>query len=210
MGWCLRAPPHTHFTRSTWPGQQGRVMNEETFSPDRPAAVLLPSRSRRRRAGRGLQVCVSLGLSALFSLWATIGYAYWAAGSGSGSASVATATMQPVVISALSGGDGPSSTLVPGGSADVVLRVTNPNPVAVQVFSVEPNGAIYADAAFPDCTTTGVTFDPPSTPLSPTVTVGASSSMLIHLDGAASMDYTSSSGCQGAKVHIPVTTTARQ
>ncbi|HEU4867631.1 MAG TPA: hypothetical protein VFV09_07880 [Actinomycetota bacterium] len=185
-------------------------MNEESFSCDRPEAAPPLVRSGRRRGSRGLQICLSLGLSTLFTLGATSGYAYWAAGSGSGSASVATATMQPVVISALSGGDGPSSTLVPGGSADVFLRVTNPNPVAVQVFSVEPNGAIYADAAFPGCTTTGVTFDPPSSPLTPTVSVGAGSSLLIHLDGAASMDYTSSSGCQGARFHIPVTLTVRQ
>jgi hypothetical protein len=55
-----------------------------------------------------------------------------------------------------------------------------------------------------------VTFDPPSSPITPTVTVGAASSVLIHLDGAASMDFTSSSGCQGARFHIPVTLTARQ
>jgi hypothetical protein len=212
MGWGLTAPPHTHFTRKNIgiTGQQGRVMNTQTVSTDRLAAVSPAPRSRRRRAGRWLQICLSLGLSSLLTLAATMAHAYWAAGSGSGSATVGTATMQPVVISALTGGDVPSSTLVPGGSADVILRVTNPNPVAVQVFSVEPNGAIYADAAFPACTTTGVTFDPPSSPLSPTVTVGPISSLLIHLDDAASMDDTSSSGCQGAKFHIPVTLTARQ
>lgn len=136
-------------------------------------------------------------------------YAYTTAG-GSGSGSAPTATMLPVTITALAEADVPSSSLVPGGSADVVLRVTNPNPVAVLVFSVEPNGPIYADADFPACTTTGVTFDPPSSPLSPTVTVGPGSTLLIHLDGAASMDFTSSSGCQGAKFHVPVTVTARQ
>lgn len=185
-------------------------MNTQTVSTDRLTAVSLAPRPRRRRAGRWLQFCLSLGLSSLLTLAATMAHAYWAAGSGSGSAAVGTATMQPVLISALTGGDVPSSTLVPGGSADVILRVTNPNPVAVQVFSVQPNGAIYPDAAFPACTTTGVTFDPPASPLSPTVTVGPSSSLLIHLDGAASMDYTSSSGCQGALFHIPVTMTARQ
>lgn len=136
-------------------------------------------------------------------------YAYTTAG-GTGSGAAPTGTMLPVTITALAGGDDPSSTLVPGGSADVLLRVNNPNAVPVRVFSVEPSGAVYADAAFPGCTTTGVIFDPPSSPVAPTVTVGAGTSLLIHLDDAASMDFTSSPGCQGARFHIPVTLTARQ
>lgn len=136
-------------------------------------------------------------------------YAYWTA-MGLGSSTETTGTMQPVVVSALTGGDDPASTLIPGGTADVVLRVTNPNPVGVQIFSVQSNGAAFAAAGFEDCTTTGVTFTPPSSPLAPTVIVDAGSSLLLTLPGAAGMDNTSSSGCQGAQFHIPVTLAARQ
>lgn len=136
-------------------------------------------------------------------------YASFTAG-GSGTGTAPTGTMQPVTISAFTGGDLPSSTLVPGGSADVIVRVTNPNPSSVQVFSLAANGAITADPAHAACSPTGVTFTAPSSPLSPTVNVPASSSLLFHLTGAAAMSLASQSACQGATFHVPVTLTARQ
>jgi hypothetical protein len=118
--------------------------------------------------------------------------------------------MQTVTAAALVGGDDPASVLVPGGSAaEVILRVTNPNSNAVQVYGVAANGAITADASHAACTTTGVTFTAPTSPLSPTVTVPANSSAVVRLPGAAAMDTTSLSACQGATFRIPVTVTAR-
>jgi hypothetical protein len=152
----------------------------------------------------------SLAVALLTMVLAGAGaYAYNTAG-GSGAGSAPTGTMLPVTITALTGGDVNSSSLVPGGSSDVIVRVDNPNTVPVQVLSIEPAGAIYADAAFPGCTTTGVSFNAPSSPVTPSVTVGAGTRVLVHLEGAASMDFTSSQGCQGATFHIPVTLTARQ
>ena len=49
-----------------------------------------------------------------------------------------TAGLSAVTVSALSGGDAPSGQLQPGGTADVVLRVTNPN--AYPVTLVERHG----------------------------------------------------------------------
>jgi hypothetical protein len=118
--------------------------------------------------------------------------------------------MQSVTVSAFAGGDLPSSTLIPGGTADVIVRVTNPNASAVQVYSVAANGAITADPAHAACTTTGVIFTAPSAPLTPTVSVPASSSLLFHLASAATMSLASQSACQGATFQIPVTLTARQ
>jgi hypothetical protein len=119
--------------------------------------------------------------------------------------------MQTVTVAALVGGDNPASALIPGGpAAEVILRVTNPNASAVQVYGVAGNGAITADSGHSACTTTGVSFTAPSSPISPTVTVPANSTVLVRLPGAASMSTASLSACQGATFHIPVTLTARQ
>lgn len=183
-------------------------MKAQTASSDRLTAVSASAETRGSRLRRALAGLLFLVLSAVV-LNPKSAHAYWTA-MGFGSSTEVTGTMQPVVVSALTGGDDPASTLIPGGAADVVLRVTNPNPVAVQIFSVQSNGAPFAAAGFEDCTTTGVTFTPPSSPLAPTVVVDAGSSLLLTLNGAAGMDNTSSSECQGAQFHVPVTLTARQ
>jgi hypothetical protein len=135
-------------------------------------------------------------------------HAHWTAG-GTGAGAGASGTLQTVTVAARVGGDDPASVLVPGGpGAEVVLRVTNPNGSSVQVYGVAANGAITADASHSACTTTGVTFTPPASPLSPTVTIPANSSAVVRLPGAASMDTTSLSACQGATFRIPVTVTA--
>jgi hypothetical protein len=138
-----------------------------------------------------------------------IAFAYWAT-SGSGTSSAATGNMQTVTVAAIVAGDSPDATLVPGGTADVILKVNNPNAYAVQVYGVSANGAITADSAHSACATTGVSFTAPTTPISPTVTVGANSTVLVHLAGAASMSSASMSSCQGASFHIPVTLTVRK
>ncbi len=131
--------------------------------------------------------------------------AYWRT-SGSGSGSAATGTPQAVTVVAFAGGDAPTSSLQPGGTADVILRLSNPNAYAVTLISVSGNGAITADSGHTGCTTTGVTFTNQSG-LSITVPNGSS---LVHLPGAASMGTTSSSGCQGATFSIPVTLTVHK
>jgi len=118
--------------------------------------------------------------------------------------------MQTVTVNALVAGDTPKTTLIPGGSADVVLRLTNPNPYDVQVYSVAPNGPAAADANHPGCTTTGVSFTGTTAPLSPATYVAANSSALITLPGAAAMDTTSLAACQGATFSLPVTVEARK
>lgn len=163
-------------------------------------ALLTPGRKR------GIKAAALAGL--LVTAGAGTAYAYWSvAGAGSGSA--AAATMQAVTVDALVAGDNPTTALIPGGSADVVLRLTNPNAYAVQVYSVIANGPAAADAAHPGCTTTGVSFTG-AAPLSPATYVAANSSTLITLPGAASMDTTSLAACQGATFSLPVTAEVRK
>jgi hypothetical protein len=102
----------------------------------------------------------------------------------------------------------PSSSLVPGGSADVVLGVNNPNAYDVTLVSVTGGpGSITADPGHSGCTTTGVTF---ANQTGLHVAIAASGLTTVHLAGAASMSAASSTGCQGAAFSIPVTITVRK
>ncbi|MET3904227.1 hypothetical protein [Paenarthrobacter sp. 4246] len=136
-------------------------------------------------------------------------YAYWAA-AGTGSGSASNGTMQAVTVDALVPGDTSQTSLVPGGTADVLLRASNPNPHAVTVYGFAANGPVTADAAHPGCTTTGVSFTPPPVPLSPPLIIQPNSSILLTLQGAAGMSTTSVSACQGAQFTVPVTLEVRK
>ena len=162
----------------------------------------------RASRARGVKVAVLTGVLSL-AIGAGTAYAFWAA-DGSGSGSAGAGDMQTVTVDALVPGDDPASTLIPGGTADVVLRVRNPNPYAVQLYSVTNNGQATADNAHPSCTTTGVSFAGSPGPLSPGVSLAANSSTLVTLPGAASMDATSQTTCQGATFHLPVTLAVRK
>jgi hypothetical protein len=169
----------------------------------------LPAHSPPLGAGfvrRASWICAAV-LTAVLAAGAA--YAYTTAG-GSGSGSGATGTMQPVTIAAFTGGAAPGSTLIPGGTADVTIRVNNPNPVPVRVFAVAANGPVSADASHPGCTTTGVTFVDPSAPISPAINVASGSTVLIQVPDAASMDLTSLPECQGASFEIPVSLTVHR
>ncbi len=145
---------------------------------------------------RWLAVAVVAGVLAS----AAIAWAYNTA-TANATGSAHTGTMQTVTVSALVGGDAPNSKLYPGGPAtDVILRINNPNSFSVKLFSISGNGTITVDASHSGCTTTGVTFSPPS---NPNIALPAGSS-LVHLTGAASMSTGSVNACQGATFSIPV------
>jgi len=136
-------------------------------------------------------------------------YAYWTT-TGIGNGSATNGTMQTVTVDALVAGDTLQTSLVPGGTADVVLRATNPNAHAVTIYGFAANGAVTADAGHSSCTTTGVTFTPPPAPLAQPVIVQANTSILLTLEGAASMSAASLSACQGAQFRVPVTLEVRK
>ncbi|HTX28905.1 MAG TPA: hypothetical protein VME19_18035 [Streptosporangiaceae bacterium] len=143
-------------------------------------------------------VCVAVGLAS------GAAYAYFtSSGTGTGSASVGI--MQTVTIASAT--VSPSTPLLPGGSGDVTLEVTNPNAFDATLVSVAGAGTITADSGHPGCTTTGVTFTD-QTGLS--TDIPADSTTEINLPGAASMSAASSPGCQGATFSIPVTITVQQ
>jgi hypothetical protein len=131
-------------------------------------------------------------------------FAYFTS-SGNGSGSGSTGTMQPVTVTALVGGDAPSTKLLPGQSADVILRVNNPNAYAVTLVSVTGGpGAITASGGIGICTTTGVTFN---NQIGLGKTINPSGTTFVDLANAASMNATSQTGCQGATFSMPVSIT---
>ena len=113
-----------------------------------------------------------------------------------------------MTVTALTGGDAPTGALQPGGTADVVLRVTNPNPYAVTLVSAAANGAVTRvgwrrelrddrrHARRPERAERRAS--PPA------------ATTLVDLPAAASMSASSSSGCQGATFTIPVSITVRE
>ncbi|MFI2566624.1 hypothetical protein [Paenarthrobacter sp. NPDC018779] len=146
-----------------------------------------------RTAAATVAMCILGGVGSAYAYWAT---------TGTGAGAATNGTMQTVTVVALLGGDTPQNSLVPGGTADAILRATNPNPYAVTVIGVTPNGAVTADASHPGCTTTGVTLTPA---LPQQATIPANSSALLRLPNAASMSTASLSACQGSLFSVPVT-----
>jgi hypothetical protein len=154
------------------------------------------------------RVIVLAAVAVFSALATTVAYAYFSS-SGTATNVATTATMQPVTVAALTGGDAPSSSLRPGGTGDVVLRIQNTNPFTVTLVSVAGGpAAITADAAHPGCTTTGVTFAN-QTGLSASIAASPGTT-LVHLPNAAAMSAASSNGCQGATFSIPVTITVQR
>lgn len=157
---------------------------------------------------RGIRTATLTGVLTL-ALGAGAASAFWT-GYGSGSGTAGLATMQTVTVDALVSGDNPGSKLIPGGTADVILRVTNPNQYAVQAYRVTANGPAIADSNHPGCTVTGVTLTGTGSPLSPAIELAANSTAIIPLPGMAAMDTTSQSACQGSNFQLPVTLEARK
>jgi hypothetical protein len=151
---------------------------------------------------RVLAAAASVGVIAGFV------YAAWTT-NGGGSAYTKAGT-----ASALSTVDVSASTtasLYPGVSGDVLIKVSNPNPYAVRVTTVNLNGTnadIAADASHVSagCTTSGVSFTNQSG-LSidvPAKSGSTNGETQATLSGAASMSNASVNACQGATFTIPV------
>ena len=151
---------------------------------------------RRSRLLAALAAVVVLGLAGGGA------FAYFtSSGNGHGSGTDGTATT--VTVQAVASGS-PSSTLVPGGTADLIVQLQNPNTVAVKITGVAQNGSA-TPVGGSNCTTSndGVSV-PGQTGLSISVAPGT---QVVHVAGAASMALSSASGCQGASFDIPVTLT---
>jgi len=145
-------------------------------------------------------VVTAAGLSAV-ALCATA-FGFWL-GTGHGAGAAGTSALS-VNLVALAGGDTPATALLPGSSAEVIVKVNNPTSLPLTLTSVTANGSVTTGQA--GCSASVVTFTNQtglSTPLA------AHSATLVHLPGAATMSTAAASACQGATFTVPVTITAR-
>ncbi|MDQ1632284.1 MAG: hypothetical protein QOC80_2256 [Frankiaceae bacterium] len=124
-------------------------------------------------------------------------YAYWST-TGSGQGAAVTRTMTVATESLTAGDAAPSKQLLPGRSADAVIKVRNPNAFSVTLVSVAGTTPPSADNG---CSPTGVTFRD-ATGLRTGIAAGATT--VVSLPSAVSMSPAAASACQGATFTIPV------
>lgn len=135
----------------------------------------------------------------------TSALAFWG-GSGAGTARVRLDDPRALVL----GPGTPGAGLSPGGTADVTLLVTNPNPYPAHIAGIDldsgsGNGGFDVDAGHSGCGTTSLGFTPQDVGWTVPPSVGATDGSLpISLAGALSMSTDADDGCQGAtfSVHL--------
>jgi len=95
--------------------------------------------------------------------------------------------------------------LVPGGTGNVKVSVTNPNPFAVTITSVTSTGSITSDVGAACDSSSPLSFTD-QTGLS--LALGAGATTTFTLSGAAAMSVGAVTACQGAVFTIPVSVAA--
>ena len=153
---------------------------------------------RTRRKARLLAACA---LTSATVLGGGVAYAHWTT-SGSATGSASTGTTVALTTSAAT----PSGTLVPGGTAPLVVTVTNPNPGPVTITSVQldTTRSVVVSGAVGTCTSPPLTV---SAATSLTVAGGATTTLTVP--NAVALGTTAASGCQGATFTLPVTLSGR-
>ena len=154
-----------------------------------------------RKFGKRAAVTVA-GLSLLLA--AGVAYAAWtASGSGLGYAKAGSAQDLTTVDASAS----VVNTLVPGGTGDFAITVSNPNAYPVSVSAVTLNGSVTGTGGTGTCTTTGVTISQSAIDATVPFTVPAGGTYTDVVANGASMTNASDDGCQGATFQVPVTLT---
>lgn len=133
------------------------------------------------------------------ALASSVAFAAWTAtGSGSGYTKATTASaLTTIDVSATT-----TAQLYPGGTSDVKLRISNPNPYPVTVTSVVGAGVITSDKGAGCDASTGVTYTDQT---GQSIAVAAGGTTNVTFTGAAAMTNASANSCQGAVFTIPVT-----
>ena len=156
--------------------------------------------NRRRLRKIALPLLVALVVTAA-------ALAYWTTtGSGSSSAD-ATSSTDPVTLSAGT----PTAPLIPGGSGDVKLTVSNPNPFPVHVGSIgldSSQGTSGFDTNQAGCAVsvlhfTGTTQDNSGNGWNiPAASGGNDGTLAVDLPTAVSMDSSAANACQDASFTV--------
>jgi hypothetical protein len=146
---------------------------------------------------RNKKKLIGVGVITTTLLAAGVAFAAWnASGTGSGYAKATTAQVLTTSDVAAT----TTAQLFPGGTADVKIKISNPNPYPVRITSITGNGAITSDKGAACDASTGVTYSNQSG----TFDVGANSDASFTLLGAVAMSNASDNTCQGAVFTVPV------
>jgi hypothetical protein len=150
------------------------------------------------------RVRLALALSAV-AITATAGVTFgsWAVASSPG-AGYAKAKLA-LNLTLLDASSSTTAQLYPGGTGDLYIKVTNPNPFAVTITTVTGAGAITSDKGAACDAVTGVTYTT-TTGLSQAVAAGAT--VTFSLAGKMAMSNASDNSCQGAIFTVPITLAA--
>lgn len=171
-------------------------MNVLGFTITRDTSARRPYGTAIALLSTGAVVCTG---GAAFAVWS-------ANGSGTGSAAASTSQALTTTASTAAG-----TALYPGGTGDLRITYSNPNPFPVTVTSLAltSGGVITAAGGIGTCTTTGVSLTSPQTVshLVPAKTGSTNGSAAFTVAGALSMNNSSDNGCQGATFTVPVTIT---
>ena len=146
---------------------------------------------------RNKKKLLGIGVITTTLLAAGVAFAAWNAG-GTGSGYAQATTAQVLTTSDVAATT--TAQLFPGGTADVKIKINNPNPYPVRVTSITGNGAITSDKGAACDASTGVTF----TDKTGTFDVAANSNTSFTLVGAVAMSNSSDNSCQGAVFTVPV------
>jgi len=133
----------------------------------------------------------------------SVALSYWR-GAGTGAAAGGAATASAVVIAPAPAG----ADLYPGGQANVLLTIANPNPFSVRLGSLSLDtsrgtGGFAVDAGHAACGLSALSFATQSASWSVGPRVGSSNgSLSVTLPGALSMTTGAVSACQGASFTV--------
>jgi hypothetical protein len=153
-------------------------------------------------ADRGRLALALAAVAVLLTAALTLGS--WAVGSSAGNGYSKAVTAQNVTLSDASAST--TAQLFPGGTGDLVVKVTNPNSFAVTVTAVNNGtGSITSDKGAACNASTGVTYANTS---GLTQAVGAGATVTFSVAGKVSMSNASDNSCQGAVFTVPVTLVA--
>lgn len=164
---------------------------------------------RRRTLVFGAMVALLLGLGTgtAFAFFTSHG-----TGTGSGK------TGSPTSVHVIQATGTVSSELIPGGYADLIVALNNPNSSSLTLTSIAQSGPVTV-VGNASCTSDSGS-EPDLTPgnsgvSAPTlsglsVPVSSGSDVVLHIAGGAYMSTSSASACQGASFQIPVTVTVTE
>jgi len=152
---------------------------------------------------RRLLVAAAVLFGALGSAIGSFAY-FQPTGQGDGAGTVGT--LAPVIITTATAT--PATALLPGGSADLSFRVSNPNHVAVQLTDVIAIGALTFSSDGCTLSNASVSFSDQAG-LSIEIPADASN-YLVEIPSALSMGVDSASSCQASSIGVPIRITVRR